>query len=66
MKKGLLFSAIVLSTIALFSCEKKTCKCTVLGITASTEYDTEAIAKDSCDAANAGAAFFGGSCELTN
>lgn len=57
-----------LAIIALFAACKKdyTCECTVLGSTESTVIQDvkKSEAKDSCDAANAVVAFFGGSCEL--
>jgi hypothetical protein len=57
-----------LAIIALFAACKKdyTCECTVLGSTQSSVIQDvkKSEAQDSCDAANAVALIFGGSCEL--
>jgi hypothetical protein len=64
MKK--LFS--LLAIVALFAACKKdfTCECTILGQTVSQTFTDvkKSEAQDSCDAASAGAALLGGSCEL--
>jgi hypothetical protein len=58
----------ILAVVAVFAACKKeyTCECTILGQTVSETFKDvkKSEAQDSCDAANAGAAFLGGSCEL--
>lgn len=58
----------LLAVVALFTACKKdyTCECTILGSTESAVIEDvkKSEAKDSCDAANAIAVAFGGSCEL--
>jgi hypothetical protein len=65
MKK--VYMMLAACAIALASCKKDyTCSCTVLGQTADEVYEntTKEEAEEACDAASAGAALLGGSCEL--